>query len=72
MSENFLPRASDRYPTVLFEETGEMLGVTLLAWATFELGRSHGYRVIADADADATGDAAAASIGPSGMRGDRV
>jgi hypothetical protein len=30
---------------VLLEETGEMIGATLLLWATYELARSHGFRL---------------------------
>lgn len=40
---NFLPGGDDQ--TVLFEETGETAGVTLVLWGTFELMRSHGVRL---------------------------
>ncbi len=42
---NFVARAEAR--TILFEETGEMMGATLLLWATYELVRSHGIRLSA-------------------------
>jgi hypothetical protein len=39
---------------VLVEETGEMLGATLMLWGTIELLRSHGVRLIKDSGAAAS------------------
>ena len=44
--ENFVPRSGGWFPVDLVEETGEMVGVTFLLWATYELARSHGTRVV--------------------------
>lgn len=48
LAQNFVPPMSTgRYLVILVEETGEMVGATLLVWATYELVRSHGIRFFA-------------------------
>jgi hypothetical protein len=42
---NFMPERERQLETL--EETGEMIGATLLLWATYELLRSHGIRIFA-------------------------